>query len=109
VHGQTFNVGFDNMSVAAIAELVKKQIGDPSITIKVEPTNDLRSYHVNSDKIFKVLGFKAKRTLQQAVQSLVDAYRAGKIKDALANPVYYNIKVMQQVNIKKPLLEVVHV
>src|SRR5262249_32641638 len=78
VNTEVFNVGYDNMSVADIAELVRKQVGDPSIKIKTEPTNDLRSYHVNSDKIAKQLGFRATRGLALAVQSLIDAYKAGK-------------------------------
>ena len=109
INHETFNVGFDNLSVADIAELVRRQIGDPAVTIKTEPTNDLRSYHVNSEKIAKRLGFRAKRGLNDAVQGIVDAYRAGRIKDPLTNPIYYNIKVMQQTNVKERINDVVRV
>ncbi len=83
------------MSLFRIAELVKSQLKDPTINIKVEPTNDLRSYHVNSDKIARVLGFRSQQTLEQAIESIHTAFQAGKFQDPLTNPLYYNIKTMQ--------------
>jgi nucleoside-diphosphate-sugar epimerase len=94
-HGCTFNVGFQNRSVMEIAELVRRQVGDASIAIDVKPTNDLRSYHVNADRIREVLGFTPRFTIDNAVQSLIDAYRAGRIPDAMSDPRYVNIKTMQ--------------
>ena len=67
--------------------------------IRHEPTNDPRSYQVNSDNIARVLGFRAQNGLEVAIQSLVEAYRAGKIKDGLKNPLYHNIKRMQELNL----------
>lgn len=96
IHGDVFNAGYENMSLSRIAELVKKQVGDPTITIKVEPTNDLRSYHVNSDKIARILGFRAHHTLEEAIESIHTAFQAGKFQDPLMDPLYYNIKTMQK-------------
>ena len=67
--------------------------------IRHEPTNDPRSYQVNSDKIALVLGFRAQNGLEVAIQSLVEAYRSGKIKDGLKNPLYHNIKRMQELSL----------
>jgi len=100
IHRQVFNSGYTNLSVRAIAELVCRQLGDPSIKILLQPTNDLRSYHVNSDKINRVLGFQARHSVEDAVQGLADAYRAGRIPDPMTRPIYYNIKVMQGVDLK---------
>ena len=99
VHRQAFNAGYHNLSLDEIALLVKKTIGDPKMEIRHEPTNDPRSYHVNSDKIARVLGFRAQNGLDVAIRSLVEAYRAGKIKDGLKNPLYHNIKRMQELNL----------
>ena len=45
------------------------------IKIVTTPTNDMRSYHVNSDKVARVLGFEPKRTIEDAVRDLARAFR----------------------------------
>ncbi len=101
VHGQTFYIGYENYPVSKLAEIIKNAVGDPKVTITAQPSNDLRSYHVNSDRIREVLGFVAKHSLEEAVQSIVRAYREGKVKDPLTNPLYHNIKLMQQVKLSE--------
>ncbi len=96
IHGQTYNVGFQNRSVADIAEIVHAVIGDPSVQIAQQPSNDLRSYHVNSDRVRERMGFVAEHTIEDAVDSLCRAFRDGQIPAPLTDPRYYNIKRMQQ-------------
>ncbi len=100
VDGKTFNAGYQNYSVEKIANIVKNTIGDPEIKLEKVPTDDIRSYHISSEKIKKELGFEAKHTIEDAVQSLADAYKKGLIKNGLENPMYYNIKRMREVNLK---------
>ena len=100
INGEIFNAGYQNHTVEELAKKIKKIVDDPEITFEYTPTDDIRSYHINSDKIQKVLGFKPKYTIEDAVQSIVDAYRKGLIKDGLNNPLYYNIKKMQQIQLK---------
>jgi len=97
---EAFNVGFQNRTVEDIAFMVRDTLKDPGIEIEYTPSNDNRSYHVNSDKVKRVLGFEPKYTIQDAIQSLADAYRAGKIPDPLKNPLYSNIKRMQELQVK---------
>lgn len=99
VHRQAFNAGYHNHSLDEIAALVKKTVGDPHLEIRHEPTNDPRSYQVNSDKIARILGFRAQNGLEVAIRSLVAAFREGKIKDGLKNPFYHNIKRMQELKL----------
>lgn len=101
IHRRTFNIGYDNFSVLELAEKVRACLGDPGITIATRPTDDLRSYHVNSDRIREVLGFTARHTIEEAVQGIAAAYRAGRFQDPLGNPYYHNIKRMQQLNLGK--------
>ena len=61
IQNQIFNVGFENYSVEKLAAMVKKNIDD-EVTLDVQISNDNRSYHINSDKILNVLGFKPKKT-----------------------------------------------
>ena len=99
IHGQTFNVGYQNRSVSDLAELVKREVGDPAVTIETKPTNDLRSYHINADRIGQRLGFQPSHTIEDAAQSVCDAFRAGRIQEPLTNARYYNIKTMQAVKL----------
>jgi nucleoside-diphosphate-sugar epimerase len=100
INGKIFNAGYQNLSVMKIAELVKDTINDSLITLEYIPTDDIRSYHINSDKIKNDLGFKPKYTVEQAVESLIIAYNKGLIKDGLTNPIYHNIKLMQSIDLK---------
>ncbi len=99
INGNIFNVGYQNRSVENLAHIVKEVIGDEEIKFVRVSTDDMRSYHINSDKIEKVLGFKPKYTIEDGVQSLVNAYNKGLIIDGLNNPLYYNIKLMQKIDL----------
>jgi len=100
VDKEIFNVGFENMRLIQIAELVKSVLQDKSITIERVPTTDNRSYHVNSDKIAKHIGFRPRSTINQAISSLVVAHSQGKIINPMDNPLYYNIKRMQDLGVR---------
>jgi nucleoside-diphosphate-sugar epimerase len=100
IHREAFNVGFQNRSVEDIAMLVRDTLGDKTIELEYTPSNDNRSYHVNSEKVKRVLGFETKFTIEDAIKDIADAYRGGKIKDPFTNPVYSNIKRMQQLAVK---------
>lgn len=91
VDQQVFNVGFENLSLMEIATLVKKTIGNSEIEIEVEPTNDPRSYRINSDK-FRKAGFNPVHTIRDAIISIQHGPR---FHDPLNNPEYYNIKRMK--------------
>lgn len=98
VDGKTFNVGYQNLSVADIAEMVKQSFPE-KIAIEVEPTNDNRSYHVSSEKIKNELGFSPKHTVEDAIHDLKAAFEKGLIVNPLSNEIYYNIKQMQQIGL----------
>ena len=100
IHKQAFNVADKNMTIRQIAELVKEVINDPAITFEVTPSDDKRSYHVNSDKMRNVLGFEIKYGIEESIRSLIKAHKEGLIVDGLNNPLYYNIKRMKEVQLK---------
>lgn len=100
INGQVFNAGYQNLSVNKIAELIKDTIGDPSIMFETIPTDDIRSYHINSDKIREFLDFVPKYSIQDGIKSICKAHESRLIKDGLNNPLYHNIKLMQKVNLK---------
>jgi nucleoside-diphosphate-sugar epimerase len=99
IDGEIYNAGYENHTLDQIAEMVRRQVGN-DIIIDVVPTNDLRSYHVSSDKMRQKLGFKPKHTIEDAIRDLVSAFRAGKLPNSLDDPRYFNIKRMQEICLK---------
>ena len=69
------------------------------IEIKSE-TVDKRSYHVNSDKIKKILNFNTKNNIDDAVNSLCLAFKKGKLKDSMTDSKYINVNVLKSLNVK---------
>lgn len=100
INGEIFNAGYQNHAVEEFAKIVKNVIDDEKIALEYVPTSDIRSYRINSDKIKEVLEFEPKYTIDDAVQSLVEAYNKGLIMDGLNNPLYHNIKMMQKVKLR---------
>jgi nucleoside-diphosphate-sugar epimerase len=98
IDGKIFNAGYENHSVAEIAEMVQSAVGS-GVEIVTQPTDDLRSYRVSSQRIRDELGFVPVHTIEDAVESLVAAFGKGQVPDPMADPVYYNIKTMQQINL----------
>lgn len=96
VHGRTFNAGYQNHPVAEIAEIVRRTVGDPAITIETRPTNDLRSYHINSDRIGRELGYVPRRGIDDAVRGLCDAFAAGRIPEPMTRESYHNVRVLKR-------------
>lgn len=93
ISGRIFNVGYENYKVKEIAQMVKKVVG-PHIEIKISPTDDLRSYHISSEKITKELKFKPVYSVGEAVKDLVRAFKNGKLSAPMEDIRYYNIKTM---------------
>jgi nucleoside-diphosphate-sugar epimerase len=105
IHGEIFNIGFQNHSIADIAVIVKRVVeeefpGRPPIDIVTTPSNDNRSYHVNSDKVHRVLGFKPKRQIEDAVRDLARAFRNHLLEDSFDNDWYYNVRTMKKTGAK---------
>ncbi len=100
IAGKIFNAGYENHTVSQIAELVKDNVGKSDIKIVVEPTNDMRSYHISSAKIKNELGFVPTHTIAEAVSDLKNAFEQNQIPDSMGDKRYYNIKTMQAINLQ---------
>ena len=101
VQGETFNAGYENLSLLEIAQRVKQVVEDElpdraPIEIVRTPTNDLRSYHINSDKVKRVLGYEPKRSVEDAVRELARALTDGRLPDAMDDDRYYNVRSMKR-------------
>jgi nucleoside-diphosphate-sugar epimerase len=98
IAGKIWNAGFDNFTIAEIADMVRTVVG-PHVKIVTTPTNDLRSYHVSSEKIKRDIGFVATHNLEDAVRDLKVQFDAGAIPDSLNDDRYFNVKRMQRIHL----------
>ena len=99
INGQIFNVGFKNQSVNELANDVKEVIGE-DIKIINTKSDDNRSYHVSSEKIKKILGFEPKYTVKDAVSDLKDAFEKKILTNTFNDEFFFNIKRMNNLNLK---------
>lgn len=99
IAGKIFNAGDEIVSIMDVARLVKKIVG-PHVKIKKTPSDDLRSYRASAKKIWKELGWKPKKSVENAIKDLVKAFKEGKLPDSIDDPIYYNIKTMQLLKLK---------
>ena len=104
ISNKIYNVGNENLSIMEIAKLAKDTVQNfydlDDIKILKEDSNDKRSYHINSDKIYNELNFKAKRTVKDAIQDLCFAFKGGKIKNSFDDDIYYNVKRLKRLNVE---------
>ena len=100
IAGKTFNAAYQNHTVAQLGEIVRHIVEREMpelrpIKVETSPSNDLRSYHVSSDKIKRELGWTPQRTIEDAVRDLCAAFRAGKVPNPTTDIRYYNVKTVQ--------------
>lgn len=87
-HTGVFNAGFENLSINEIAGLVTRHV---PAEVTVTPSNDPRSYRVNSDKLLAT-GFRPKKTVEDAIKEIVGEFRQGSLRD---EPRWNNLTWMQ--------------
>ena len=100
IAGKTYNAGYQNRSVADIAEIVRKVMAEefperPEVTVETRHSDDIRSYRISSEKIKRELNFVPRHTIEDAVRDLIKAFKAGKFNDPMNNPRYFNIKTLK--------------
>lgn len=105
IQKEIFNIGFQNMSIADLAVLVKDVVEQEfpekaPIGIETTPSNDNRSYHINSDKVTRVLGFSPRKSIEDAVRDLCVAFRDGKLPNSMSDDKYFNVKRLKRIQAK---------
>lgn len=100
IAGKTYNAGYQNRSVADIAEIVRKVMAEefperPEVTVETRHSDDIRSYRISSEKIKRELNFVPRHTIEDAVRDLIKAFKVGKFNDPMNNVRYFNIKTLK--------------
>jgi nucleoside-diphosphate-sugar epimerase len=79
INSQVFNVGLNNFQIRNLAYLVREELPLP-IEIDLAPDDaDKRDYNVIFSKAEKILGFKAKTSVNQGVREIYSALKNGKV------------------------------
>ena len=102
IHGEVFNIGFENHSIADLARVVQRVVREEipergEVDIVTTPSDDNRSYQVNSDKIHRVLGYRPKRTIEDAIRDLARAFRNHLLDNSFDDDWYYNVRTMKRI------------
>jgi len=101
IQNEIFNVGYQNLSLMEIAELVRRVVSQEmpqrkNVEIVTTPTDDVRSYHINSDKVKRVLGYTPRHTIEDAVRELCQAFLAKKLPNSMEDDCYYNVRLLKR-------------
>ena len=105
IQNEIFNIGYQNLSIMQIAEKVKKVVKKEfpeiqDVAIIKESSDDKRSYHINSDKIQKILNFSPKHSVEDAILELCNAFKNKLITNSFDNDFYFNVKRLQNIQAK---------
>ena len=101
IQNEVFNVGYQNLSLMEIAHMVRDVVSAEyperaTVEIVTTPSDDLRSYHINSDKIKRVLGYEPKHTIEDAVRELCTAFRDGRLPNSMDDDQYFNVRRLKR-------------
>ncbi len=105
ISNEIFNIGTQNLSIMEIAEMVKKVVEKEfaeknNIKIETTSSDDLRSYHINSDKIKNKLNFVPKFSVEDAIKSLCDASKKNLYPNSFDDDVYFNVKRIMRLKVQ---------
>jgi nucleoside-diphosphate-sugar epimerase len=101
IQNEIFNIGTQNLSLMQIAHLVRDVVSREfpekgRVEIVTTPSDDLRSYHINSDKIKRVLGFTPSHSIEEAVHDLCQAFRDGRLPNSMDDDQYFNVRRLKR-------------
>lgn len=94
INGRTFNFGFENHKVIEIAKIIQAELSDLKVEIQVTETFDNRDYHISSQKVLDILGYKPVSSIRNEVAQLRKAIEAGQFPN-VDGAEHYNMKFMQ--------------
>jgi nucleoside-diphosphate-sugar epimerase len=103
INNQIFNVGYQNKTLEQLALIVKKVVEqkflNKVINIKFQDSDDNRSYHINSEKIKKILNFQPIYSIEDAVEELCESFKNNLLPNSFEDDKYYNVKKLLNSNV----------
>ncbi len=89
-----YNAGFENLSIMEIAQKAAAKTG---AKIVVTPSNDPRSYRLNSKKLLST-GFEPKYGVETAMDEVIELFEQGTLQN---EDIHHNIKTMVNLGLDK--------
>jgi len=78
IQQQAFNISSDNYKVIDVARMVQSKL---PCELTITSFTDPRSYHVNTEKARRVLGYSTKRSIESAIGEIKHGFESGAIDD----------------------------
>jgi len=97
VHGQIFNVSFQNYRISELALRVQRALREIGVPVELRPDygyKGVRSYRVSAGKIERALNVRPRVTVEESVANLVEKIQQHGYTD-FDNPRYFNIRWMR--------------
>jgi nucleoside-diphosphate-sugar epimerase len=97
VNGQIFNLVYGNMRISELALRVREVLRELNVNVEIKADyayKGVRNYRVTGEKLYRVLNFRPKVTVEESVRNLVQEIRRANYTD-FENPRYYNISWMR--------------
>lgn len=89
-----YNAGFENVSIGDLAKIIADKIG---AQIRIEPSNDLRSYRQDSSKLLQT-GFVPKGGILSAVEEIIEQFNDGRLRD---QDCWHTVKTMTKIGLSE--------
>jgi len=104
IAGKIFNCAYSNSTINNLARVVKNVVAfefpeQGEIDIVTVPTDDIRSYHINSNKIKTELGFYPGYSIAHAIDDLCRGFKFGYFPNSMDDTIYYNVKHLKKIGI----------
>lgn len=80
VNGQRLNIGHANLQMQDVGAAVVRGVNRPVDVVLNTDNIDQRNYRVDAAKAEAILGFVARRTIEEAVTEIFEALASGKLK-----------------------------
>jgi nucleoside-diphosphate-sugar epimerase len=96
VYNQVFNVGSDdqNYTIQQVGEIIQRMVPTAEL-VSMGTDSDRRNYRVDFGKIRNVLGFAPQYIVEQGVRQVIEAIKAGQVKN-YQDAKYSNVKYLRQ-------------
>jgi nucleoside-diphosphate-sugar epimerase len=97
VNGQIFNLVYRNFRISELALRTRETLREMGIETEIRPDyayKGVRNYRVSGEKLYKVLNFRPKVSVEESIRTMVQEIRRGFCGD-FENPKYYNINWMR--------------
>jgi nucleoside-diphosphate-sugar epimerase len=99
IQGEAFNIGYQNLSIDQIATMVKNIYESKfkdKIEIEHKKSDDIRSYHINSDKIKSKLNFEPQFAIEDAITEMIDYFSSQDSLEKFDDTIFYNVKHLKK-------------